>query len=72
MWVIRIELWIVYTYAGVAKLDVDWLRGEPMRLWLAKRQMYPVIGWLFQYEPVYYWFSYSGETREKTENFFAN
>jgi len=27
----------VYFFAGVAKLTPDWLRGEPMRVWLVQR-----------------------------------
>lgn len=57
---IRAELWIVYTYAGVAKLNYDWIRAEPLRHWLIKRLRYPIIGFLFQYEPIVYWFSWSG------------
>jgi hypothetical protein len=60
LWVIKAELWVVYTYAGVAKMNLDWLRSEPLRHWLIKRRNYPLIGWLFQYEPVVYWFSWSG------------
>jgi len=41
-------------------MNLDWLRAEPLRHWLIKRRMYPIIGWLFQYEPVVYWFSWSG------------
>ena len=65
LWVIKAELWVVYTYAGVAKMNLDWLRSEPLRHWLIKRRNYPLIGWLFQYEPVVYWFSWSGKKIEK-------
>jgi vitamin K-dependent gamma-carboxylase len=58
---VKLELAIVYTYAGVAKLNIDWLRGEPLRHWLIKRYTYPLIGWLLVYEPVVYWFSYAGK-----------
>jgi len=60
LWTIRAELWIVYTYAGVAKLNLDWLRAEPLRHWLPKRFHYPFIGWFLQYEPAAYFFSYGG------------
>ncbi len=31
LWLLRAQIGIVYFYAGVAKLNGDWLRGEPMR-----------------------------------------
>jgi len=31
LWLLRAQLGIVYFYAGVAKLNGDWLRGEPAR-----------------------------------------
>ncbi len=36
VWLLRAQLGIVYTGAGVAKLNYDWFRGEPMRMWLAE------------------------------------
>lgn len=33
---LRAQIGIVYFYAGLAKLNNDWLRGEPMREWLAE------------------------------------
>ena len=60
LWVIRAEFWVVYTYAGVAKMNIDWLRAEPLRHWLIKRMYYPVIGYWLQFDPVVYWFSWSG------------
>ena len=60
LWVIRAELWIVYTYAGVAKINYDWIRAEPLRHWLIKRMRFPLIGWLMQYELPVYFFSWFG------------
>jgi len=31
---------IVYAFAGVVKINEDWLRAEPLRHWLAKRAEY--------------------------------
>lgn len=41
---LRLLVWIVYTYAGFAKLDPDWLAGMPIELWLEKRAQWPVVG----------------------------
>ncbi|MEM8558905.1 MAG: HTTM domain-containing protein [Bacteroidota bacterium] len=47
VWLFRAQLGIVYTYAGIAKLNADWLRGEPIGSWLANRTDYPVLGPVF-------------------------
>lgn len=39
----RAQIIIVYFYGGMAKLNWDWLRGEPMRTWITGRGAYPVL-----------------------------
>lgn len=52
VWALRAQLGAVYLFAGVAKLNGDWLfRAQPMRLWLADRTHLPIIGPLLD-EPV--------------------
>jgi vitamin K-dependent gamma-carboxylase len=50
-WVLRLlrfQLGIVYVFAGLAKLNADWLlRGEPLYLWLQARTEVPLLGPLF-------------------------
>jgi vitamin K-dependent gamma-carboxylase len=60
LWMLRAQLAIVYFYGGIAKLNGDWLNGEPMRLWLAERTDFPLIGGLFTEEWLVYLFSYGG------------
>ncbi|MEM9458777.1 MAG: HTTM domain-containing protein [Myxococcota bacterium] len=36
-WLLRIQLGIVYVYGGIAKINPDWLAGEPIRGWLRGR-----------------------------------
>ena len=60
LWLLRAQLAIVYFYGGLAKLNADWLEGEPMRTWLAKRSDYPVVGTLFTQQWTPYFFSYGG------------
>ncbi|WKN44234.1 HTTM domain-containing protein [Tunicatimonas pelagia] len=57
---LRFQLGTVYFLGGVAKLNADWLRGEPMRMWLAERTGFPLIGPYFTQEWMVYFFSYSG------------
>ena len=60
MWLLRLQMGVVYFFGGVAKISPDWLRGEPMRAWLAKRTDFPVIGRFFEQEWAVYTFSYGG------------
>jgi hypothetical protein len=42
---LRFQIGIVYVFAGLAKLNADWLlRAQPLRIWLAARADLPVIG----------------------------
>jgi hypothetical protein len=60
IFVLRAQIVIVYFYAGVAKLNADWLVGEPMRAWLYHRSDYALIGPFFTTEFAAYFFSYGG------------
>lgn len=60
LWILAAQMGIVYFYGGLAKLNGDWLRGEPMRRWLARDTDFPVIGPLFTEEWMVYLFSYGG------------
>lgn len=45
VWTLRLQLGLVYFFAGVAKLQWDWLvRGQPLEIWLAARTHLPVVG----------------------------
>ncbi len=46
LWLLLAQLSIVYFYAGVAKCNGDWIRGWPLRIWLADQADFPVIGGL--------------------------
>jgi hypothetical protein len=61
LFLLRTQLVIVYFYSGVAKLNHDWLRGEPLNHWLEQRINYPIIGVFLEEEWVrLYVFSYGG------------
>lgn len=42
-----VQLEIILIYAGIVKIDPDWLQLEPLATWLAKRQHMPFFGELF-------------------------
>lgn len=60
LWLLRAQVGIPYFFGGIAKLNSDWLHGEPMRLWLAKRSDYPLVGQYFTQDWTPYFFSYGG------------
>lgn len=48
VWLLRFQICVVYVFAGLAKLKVDWLlHGQPLNLWLTARVDTPVIGRIF-------------------------
>ncbi len=48
IWALRLQLSIVYFYAGVAKLRPDWLfHGTPLTIWLPRHTDYPLLGYFF-------------------------
>ena len=45
VWTVRVQLGLVYFFAGIAKLNSDWLRhGLPLGIWLQARTGTPIIG----------------------------
>ncbi|MUP46433.1 HTTM domain-containing protein [Gramella sp. BOM4] len=58
---IKLLLGIVYFYAGLAKINSDWLfRAMPLKIWLPSKYDLPFLGDLMQQEWVHYAFSWSG------------
>ena len=47
VWLFRLQFEVVYLYAGIVKLNPDWLRLEPMGMWLAQNKGLALIGPLF-------------------------
>ncbi len=58
--VLQAQLAIVYFYGGIAKLNSDWLAGEPMRSWLAARSTMDYVGSYFLEPWVVNFFSLGG------------
>jgi vitamin K-dependent gamma-carboxylase len=59
LWLLRAQIGVVYFYAGLVKLLPDWRHGEPMRVWLAHKTDFPLIGRFFREEWAVYAFSYT-------------
>ena len=58
---IKLMVFILYFYAGIAKLNSDWLlHALPLKIWLPARNDMPVIGSLFNHQWIFYAFSWFG------------
>ncbi|MEQ9262546.1 MAG: HTTM domain-containing protein [Owenweeksia sp.] len=69
--ILRLLLSIVYFYAGLAKLNPDWmLEALPMKIWLPSKAGLPLIGPLMDYEWVAYFFSWFGALYDLSIPFF--
>lgn len=68
---LRFQIAVVYVFAGLAKLNSDWiLHAQPLRIWLAAQSCLPLIGpWLGQ-EWVAYAASWFGAIYDLTIVFF--
>ena len=60
VWLIRFQIAVPYFFGGVAKINPDWLRAEPMRGWLASKQDVPLLGRVVDEPWMAYLFSYGG------------
>ena len=59
--IIRFQLAVVYIFAGLAKLNYDWLiEAQPMKTWLPAKSHLPIVGSLMYKEWVAYLFSWFG------------
>lgn len=60
--IFKLQLGIVYFYAGFAKLvNWDWMvNAMPLKIWLPPKDYMPLIGWMFNYDWAAYLFSWSG------------
>ncbi|MFB6257645.1 MAG: HTTM domain-containing protein, partial [Flavobacteriales bacterium] len=73
LWPVRFQVGLVYFYAGVAKLEYDWLfRAEPMRTWLPAHDQLPLIGEMMARTWVAYLFSWFGAIYDLSVPFFLS
>lgn len=59
--IIKFQLAIVYIFAGIAKLNSDWLfDAQPLKTWLQAHHNIPIVGQFFQESWTAYAFSWFG------------
>jgi hypothetical protein len=60
-YVLRFQVATVYFYAGLAKLNADWLlHAEPLSIWLNARTDMPLLGALLHYRVTAFLFAWAG------------
>ncbi|GAB4477519.1 MAG: HTTM domain-containing protein [Thermoflexibacter sp.] len=71
IFVIQCQLGIVYFYAGIAKINEDWLlKALPLKIWLPAHDDMPLFGWTFEYSITAYLFSWLGMLYDISIPFF--
>ena len=61
IFVLILQISIVYLYAGLAKINYDWLiEAEPLKTWLKPKYDVPIIGALFREDITHYVMSWFG------------
>ncbi len=59
--IFKFQLAIVYVFAGIAKLETDWLmNAQPLKIWLQAHREMPLFGSLLKEEWIAYLFSWFG------------
>lgn len=61
LWLLRFQIGVAYFFGGIAKMNPDWARGEPMRATLAEQAAkFPLLGPWFTEEWMVRGFSWGG------------
>ena len=59
--ILKVLIGIVYFYAGLAKLNSDWLlEAMPLKIWLPASSNLPIIGFLLNQNWIHHTFSWTG------------
>jgi len=70
---LRFQLVVVYFFAGLAKINSDWLlKAQPMKMWLSANAYRPVLGTILRYKVTAYLFSWFGMVYDLSIPFFLS
>lgn len=73
IFVFKILLSLVYIYAGIAKINYEWLfNAMPLKIWLKAQYDMPILGPLFRYDFTAYAFSWMGMIYDLSIVFFLS
>lgn len=69
--IFKLQITIVYVYAGLAKINYDWLiEALPLKIWLPAHDKMPLIGEIFTWQITPYLFAWAGMIYDCTIPFF--
>ena len=60
LWLLRFMIGLPFFFGGIAKINSDWLAGQPLQIWLAGDTDFPIIGKYFTEMWMILFMSYSG------------
>lgn len=60
LFLLQFLMGVVYFYGGIAKINPDWLRAMPLRLWLPGKTNVPLVGALLEAPEAAYFMAYGG------------
>jgi hypothetical protein len=60
VWLLRFQVGVVYVYGGLAKLQGDWLAGQPVESWMSRRTHIPFVNFLIERGWEVPFYSYGG------------
>ena len=60
LWFFIAQLWIVYLFASIAKMNPDWMAGRPMEIWFGHKEGIFLFGNLLQSKGMQLLISYGG------------
>lgn len=58
--IFQFHITLVYAFGAINKWNADWLRGEPLSIWLAVEQDWPIVGPWLAHPAAKYVFAYGG------------
>jgi hypothetical protein len=60
VWLVRFQVGLIYFFGGIAKLNADWLNGDPMGQWARNMANRPIVGFIVDHGWEVPVFSYGG------------
>ncbi len=69
LWILPFLMGVVYFFGGIAKLNADWLDGNPLKIWLKNSGDMPLIGWIWEQEATAYAMAWGGTLLDLTVAF---
>jgi hypothetical protein len=73
LWLVRLQIGVVYFFAGVAKLQSDWLfEAQPLGIWLPRSADLPFVGALFHHRETAFVMSWAGAAFDLSAPFFLS